>query len=93
LYCCSGILVFAAVHEFELRETESGLRLSGGQLEDGLNYPASDKQQAIGVVGFLSQRDGSILRLFDSADNVIETQRREATIFMKGAVGGLEGPR
>jgi hypothetical protein len=78
---------------YELREIAGRLRLSGGQLTAPLTYPAADKDSAIRVVGFLSQRHGSILRIFGAADELIESQRREPVVPLKGAVGGLEGPR
>ena len=44
------------------------------------------------VVGFLSQRHGSVLRIFDAAGKVIETRRREPVMPIKNVAGGLEGP-
>jgi hypothetical protein len=78
------------VDVFELRPVADGLELSGGELKEPLKYP--DRESAIRLVGFLSQRRGSELRIFDATGALLETQRREPTTIMEGAVGGLAGP-
>jgi hypothetical protein len=71
--------------QFEFRPAGHEFVLSGGQLEQPLRY--SEKESALHVVGFLSQRDGSELRIFDAAGNLLETQTREPTAFIQGSVG------
>ncbi len=80
------------MHKYELHPGPEGLRLTGGPLQEPLDYPANDRAAAIHVVGFLSQRDGSILDIFDAGGQVVETQRREPSGVQIGAVGGLRGP-
>jgi hypothetical protein len=77
---------------FELRETENGFALSGGQLESPLLYREQDPDAAIRLVGFLSQREGSDLRIHAS-NGRITTQRREPAMpFDKNSLGeGLRG--
>ncbi len=41
---------------------------------------------------FLSQRDGSELRVFDREGELIQTRCFQSTILMPGAVGGLASP-
>lgn len=78
---------------FELREIGGGFELRGGLLEGPLIYKEERPDPAVHLVGFLSQRWGSELRVFDRAGELIQTRRFEATVFMPGAVGGLAGPR
>jgi hypothetical protein len=52
----------------------------------------TEPRPAIHLVGFLSQKLGSELRIFDAGGHVIETRRYEAVVPMCGAVGGLQGP-
>ena len=80
------------MHEFELRPIGGFIELSGGELEKPLKYPLDDPDAAIRNVGFMSERYGSVLRIFNEAGDMIESQRREAVMPLKGAVGGLEGP-
>ena len=78
---------------YELRSIESGFELSGGKLEEPLIYRENEPAPAIHLVGFLSQRDGSELRIFDRVGQLIRTRSFPATIIMPGAVGGLAGPK
>ena len=78
---------------FELRQSGKYLHLSGGGFEQPLVYPAADQEAPVRLVGFLSQRHGSVLRVFDAAGKLVDTQRRTGTAVMRGAVGGLAGPR
>lgn len=80
------------MHEYELRPLEGGLVLSGGQLPEPLKYPNLNPEHPIRVVGFLSQRHGSLLHIFDAAGKLLETQTRQPVIPLDGAVGGLGGP-
>ncbi len=62
--------------DFELRETKDGFILTGGQLPAPLPYP--DKEHAIRLVGFLSQKEGSEMRIYGSDGKLIDTQVRKA---------------
>ena len=73
------------MEEYELRPVEGNLELSGGKLEETLRYPSDDRAAAVRLVGFLSQRTGSILRVFDAVGHEVETQRREATVVLDRA--------
>jgi hypothetical protein len=79
------------VEEYELRPVDERLELTGGMLKETLRFPAEDRDAAVRVVGSLSQRAGSVLRIFDTDGNEVETQRRDATVVLPGAVGGLTG--
>jgi hypothetical protein len=79
-------------HEYKLRPVDGKLELSGGQLDETLKYPVDDLEGARRVVGFLSQRQGSVLQIYDVRGTLIETQQREPVMPMENAVGGLAGP-
>lgn len=71
---------------FELRETETGYVLSGGGLPAPLTYP--EKEYAIRLVGFMSQKEGSELRIYGKDGGLIDTEHRKAT--MSASQGSLE---
>ncbi len=77
---------------YELRTIDGGFELVGGKLETPLLYLEAEPAPAIHLVGFLSQRDGSELRVFDRDGGLIQTRCFQSTIIMPGAVGGLAGP-
>ena len=64
--------------DFELRQTEDGFVLTGGQLPVPLPYP--DMEHAVRLVGFLSQKEGSELRIYGNDGKLIETQIRKAAM-------------
>ena len=76
---------------FELRQNAEGFVLSGGQLPSPLSYP--EKEYAIRLVGFLSQLQGSELRIYGPDGQPTQTQRREPAMpLAKGSLGGgLQG--
>jgi hypothetical protein len=77
---------------FELQETESGFALSGGQLEEPLLYCEKDPNAAIRLVGFLSQQEGSKLRIHASDGRMTMQHREPAVPFEKNSLGsGLRG--
>ena len=53
----------------------------------------AEPRPAVHLVGFLSQKDGGELRIFNAAGEAIVTRHYEAVIPMDGAVGGLRGPK
>jgi hypothetical protein len=63
---------------FELRQTIDGFALSGGQLEAPLSY--SEEEAATRLVGFLSQQQGSELRIYSESGELKATQCREPAI-------------
>jgi hypothetical protein len=77
---------------FELRRSGEDLHLSGGSFHKPLIYPAANPEAPIRLVGFLSQRHGSVLRVFNTAGELVEIQRRPGTVVIRTAVGGLAGP-
>ena len=77
---------------FNLRRSGEHLHLTGGSFEEPLVYPAGDPHAPIRLVGFLSQRHGSVLQVFNAAGELVAVQERPPTVFMRGAVGGLAGP-
>lgn len=79
------------MHTFELRPVPDGFELRGGQLTETMVFCEDEPRPAVHLVGFLSQKDGGELRIFNAAGKVIMTRRYEAVIPMDGAVGGLRG--
>jgi len=80
------------MHTFELRPVENGFELRGGQLPEPMIFRDLEPRPAVHLVGFLSQKIGSELRIFNAAGEVIETRRYEAVVPIPGAVSGLHGP-
>ncbi len=79
--------------KFDLRTLPDGVELSGGKLEGPMVFTEADAQQrAINLVGFLSQRDGSVLRFFDDSGVVVATKEFREGPVVASAVGGLAGP-
>jgi len=61
--------------KFELRPLGDALELRGGKLKEPMVFRESDaEQRAIHLIGFLSQRDGSFLRIFDAVGAVVATK-------------------
>lgn len=82
----------AKMHTFELRPVENGYELRGGQLSKPMVFLEPEPRPAVHLVGFLSQKLGSELRIFDAAGEVTETRHYEPVVPIPGAVGGLHGP-
>lgn len=78
---------------YELLSSEKGFELRGGKLKEPLIYRETESAPAIHLVGFLSQRDGSKLLVFDRAGKLLDSRCFEATVVFPGAVGGLAGPK
>ena len=83
----------SGMEKFELRPLENGMELHGGRLEKPMVFRETDaEQRAIHLVGFLSQRDGALLRILDAAGAVVTTKEFRDNPIATGAVGGLAGP-
>ena len=80
------------MHTFELRPVANGFELRGGQLPEPMIFQEEEPRPAIHLAGFLSQKEGSELRIFNAAGEVIQAKRYEPVMPMPGAVGGLHGP-
>ena len=80
------------MHTLELRPVDNGFELRGGQLSEPMVFRDIEPRPAVHLVGFLSQKLGSELRIFNAADEVIQTRRYEAVLPIPDAVGGLKGP-
>jgi hypothetical protein len=80
------------MHQFELRPLVNGFELRGGQLIEPMVFHENELRPAVHLAGFLSQKDGGELRIFNQAGEVIVTRRYEAVIPLDNAVGGLHGP-
>jgi hypothetical protein len=80
------------MHSFELRPVSLGFELRGGQLTEPMVFREEEPRPGIHLVGFLSQKEGSELRVFDAAGEVVCTRRHEPVMPREGAVGGLRGP-
>jgi hypothetical protein len=78
------------VDEYELRPNGSKVELTGGKLDESMTF--DHQEYATRLVGFLSQRDGSVLRIFNAAGALVDTQRRDGSGVVPGAIGGLGGP-
>ena len=80
--------------KFELRPLEDGLELRGGELKEPMVFRESDaEQRAIHLVGFLSQREGSVLCFLDASGAVVATKEFRENPIATSAVGGLAGPQ
>jgi hypothetical protein len=78
------------MHKYELRPVQEGMELSGGKLEQPMVFREADSEQrAINLVGFLSQRDGGFLRIFDGAGTVVATKEFRENPIATSAVRGL----
>jgi hypothetical protein len=66
--------------------------LCGGQLPEPMIFRDVEPRPAIHLVGFLSQKLGSELRIFNAVGEVIQTRHYEPAVPLPGAVGGLHGP-
>ena len=80
------------MNTFELRPVNNGFELRGGQLPEPLVFHDIEPRPAVHLVGFLSQKPGSELRIFNAAGDVIEARRYEPVAPLRNAVGGLHGP-
>ncbi len=80
------------MHTFDLRPVNNGFELRGGQLTEPLIFLEADPQPAVHLVGFLSQKIGSELRIYDSGGKLLRERRYEPILPLSGAVGGLRGP-
>jgi hypothetical protein len=83
----------AKMHTFELRPVENGFELRGGPLSEPMIFRDVEPRPAVHLVGYLSQKLGSELRIFNAAGEVIQTRRFEPVLPIQGAVGGLHGPQ
>ena len=61
-------------------------------MPEPLIFRDAEPRPAIHLVGFLSQKIGSEVRIFDAVGELIETRRYEPVVPLRGAVGGLQGP-
>jgi len=78
---------------FELRPLGDALELRGGKLKEPMVLREADaEQRAIHLIGFLSQRDASVLRILDAAGTVVAKKEFRLYPLATGAVGGLAGP-
>jgi hypothetical protein len=77
---------------FEFWPVENGFELRGGQLTEPMVFREDEPRPAVHLVGFRSQKEGSELRIFNAAGEVVVTRRYEPEIPMSGALGGLRGP-
>jgi hypothetical protein len=65
------------------------MELSGGKLEQPMVFREADSEQrAIHLVGFLSQRDGGFLRIFDTSGTVVATKEFRENAIATGGIGG-----
>ena len=79
------------MHEFALRVIKSGIELSGGQLKGSLVFPKWKPERALRLVGFLSQKVGSLMRIFNVEGKLIKERRFEADTPTANAIGGIRG--
>lgn len=77
---------------FELRPVPDGFELRGGQLIETMVLCEAKLRPTVHLVGFLSQKDGGELRIFNAKDEVIQTRHYVAVIPISGGGGGLRGP-
>src|SRR6267143_2967412 len=60
---------------FELRPVENGFELRGGELPEPMIFRDVEPRPAVHLVGFLSQKRGSKLRIFNAEGEVIEKRQ------------------
>lgn len=80
------------MHTFEIRPVASGFELRGGQLTKPMVFHEREPRPAVHLAGFLSQKDGGELRIFNAAEEVTMTRHYESQRPISNAVGGLHGP-
>lgn len=74
--------------DFELRQTKEGFILTGGQLPVPLPYP--EIEYAVRLVGFLSQKEGSELRIYGPDGKLTDTQTRKPAVpLTDGSLGSI----
>jgi hypothetical protein len=56
-------------------------------------FRENEPRPAVSLAGFLSQKEGDELQIFNAAGEVVVTRRYEPVMPMTGAVGGLRGPK
>ncbi len=79
--------------EFQLRPKDGFFTLTGGQLAgEAWRFPEPGPDQGVRIVGFLSQKLGSTLRIFDKQGNEVTRRKFEPLSPLEGAIGGLVGP-
>jgi hypothetical protein len=70
----------------------SGSRIIPQPLPEPMVFRDIEPRLAVHLVGFLSQKLGSELRILSATGEVIEVRRFEPVVSIPGAVGGLRGP-
>jgi hypothetical protein len=78
--------------EFEMRPVEKGFELRGGKLAEPMVFSAEEPDRVIHLVRFLSQKDGSTLRIFDADDNLVTERVFDGAGLDANGIGGLAGP-
>jgi hypothetical protein len=80
------------MYTFDLRAVTDGYELRGGPLDAPMIYREKEARSAVHLVGFLSQKSGSELRIFDAEGELANTRHFRPVLPLAGAVGGLQGP-
>jgi hypothetical protein len=80
------------MHVFELRPVPTGFELRGGQLFEPMIFREDEPRPAVHLAGFLSQKYGGELRIYNAAGELTMTRRYEPQMPISTAVGGLRGP-
>ena len=75
---------------FELHALEDDFELSGGQLQAPMLFHGEESRDAIHLAGFLSQKEGGVLRIFNALGELIETRRVKPNLSTPN-IGGLHG--
>lgn len=71
--------------KFELRKTDNGYQLAGGQLDEPLDYPDPDAiEYATRIVGFLSQKTGGEMGVVAADGTLVETKAFRVTTWPTG---------
>jgi hypothetical protein len=74
------------MHTFELRPVENGFELRGGPLPEPMIFRDIEPRPAVHLVGFLSQKLGRELRIFNATGEMVQTRRYEPVVPLRGAV-------
>ena len=74
------------------RQKPQLFELPGRRLLEPMVFHDMEPRPAVHLDGFLSQKLGSELCIFNAAGEVIQPRRYEPVLPLSGAVGGLHGP-
>jgi hypothetical protein len=87
-------MLSSSMDQFEMRLVENGFELRGGKLAEPMVFSGEKEPDRviIHLVGFLSRKDGSTLRIFDADGNLVTERVFDGADPDAKGIGGLGGP-